>query len=150
MVVNRRLTWNQVGLLILLTSFLGIVSGIALLAWGIFLAPPFASLTRYFYVGLAVLPPFVTLGLCLRARPVGRRALVLASPVLGGLLICLYLGLIGPAFYDHIQCTPGRRDGLRVQYDCQCQVETSGGLTQESCSAEGIPPLPFVRLERLQ
>jgi hypothetical protein len=146
MVTKRQLTWNTAGSLILLMALLGMVAGIGLIAWRIYLRPPFAAWTWYFYAVLPILPALVTFGLCLRARPVGRPTLVLASPILGGLMVCFYLALIGPAFYADIQCAPGQGSGLIVQLDCRCFRESSGGLTEESCIAEGWPSLPLIRL----
>lgn len=146
MLTKRQLTWNTAGALILLMAFLGLLAGIGLIAGRIYLRPPWAAFTWYFYASLPILPALVTYGLCLRARPVGRPTLVMASPLLVGLMVCFYLALIGPAFYADIQCAPGQGRGLMVQLDCRCFTESSGGLTEASCLAESWAPLPFIRL----
>ena len=143
---KRGLTWNGAAGLTLIALLAGIVLGILILRARIFLAPPLASDTIYFYVAVALLPALITFLLALRARPIGRRLMLLILPIFSCMIIIVYLTLIGPGMYTQIQCQAKAGSESSSQLDCRCRVESSDGKTVFECVADQLSPLPLIRL----
>lgn len=143
---NKKITWKAAGQWTLLTLFLSALTGIGLMRQRIFLAPPVASYTIYFYLTIVLLPPLVTFVICVRRHPVGQRTMLVMLPVFASVMLCFYLTLIGPASYNDIQCQTGEHTGLVVRLDCQCENAPSGSPVQEPCMAEQWRPIPLMRL----
>jgi hypothetical protein len=112
----------------------------------IFLAPPLAASTMYFYMAVALLPALVAFLVSARARPTGRRIMLVALPVFACVIFVFYLVLIGPGFYTDIQCQAAAGSGSARQLDCTCRFETVEGKTLVACKAEALSPLPLIRL----
>ena len=143
---NQKITWKATGLWTMLTLFLSALTGIVLIRQRIVLAPPIAAYPLYFYLAIFLLPSLVTFVACVRRHPVGQRKTLVMLPVFASVILCFYLTLIGPVFYNDIQCQTGERTGLRVQLDCQCEHVPSGSPIQEPCVAEQWRPIPLMRL----
>ncbi len=141
---KKRLTRNGVGGLTLLALIAGILIGVLFLSLRIFLAPPFADATVYFYIAVALLPAIITFLIALRARPTGRWLMLVLLPIFSFVLIIVYLTILGPGLYSHIQCqaTAGTN-----QLNCSCRFENSSdGRTAFDCAAARLSPLPLIRL----
>ena len=143
---NKKMTWRTVGARTLFTLFLSILAGIVLMGRRVFLAPPIASYTIYFYLGVVLLPSLVVFVVLARRHPTGSKAVLVILPILTGVMTCFYFVLIGPAFYANIQCQPYERTGVIVRLDCQCEYNVSGGTAQSTCTAEQFWPIPLIRL----
>jgi len=145
MTQNTKLTWNRVGGLTPAVLILCVLVGVWMMRHRIFLAPPLAASTPYFYIAVGSLPALITFlaGVC--ARPMGKRTMLLALPVFGTVIFVIYLALIGP-FYTDIQCqaAPGLRPASRL--DCSCRFEFTSGKGLVKCSADALAPLPLIRL----
>jgi hypothetical protein len=143
---EQYLTWNSVGGLTLIALIVGIFLGFLFVRQRIFLAPPLAASTVYFYVAVASLPALITFLLALQSRPTGTRVMLAALPIFSCMMIIVYLTLIGPALYTHIQCPAGAGAETSGQLICSCQVESSDGKTVFECLADKLSPLPLIRL----
>jgi len=143
---NQKLTWKATGLWTMLTLFLSALIGIGLMRQRIFLAPPIAAYTIYFYLAIVLLPSLATFVVCVFRHPVGQRKMLVMLPVFASVMICFYLTLIGPASYNDIQCQTGEHTGLVVHLDCQCEYAPSGSPVQDPCVAEQWWPVPLIRL----
>jgi len=143
---NQKITWKATGLWTMLTLFLSALTGIVLIRQRIVLAPPIAAYTLYFYLAILLLPSLATFVACVRRHPVGQRKMLVILPVFASVMLCFYLTLIGPAFYNDIQCQTGERTELKVRLDCQCEHAPSGSPVQEPCVAEQWQPIPLMRL----
>jgi len=143
---NQKMTWRTTGAWTLFTLFLSILAGIVLMGRKIFLSPPIASYTIYFYLTVVLLPTLIVFAVCVRRGPVGSRVTLVVLPIFASVLICFYLVLLGPAFYADIQCQSEERTRLIVRLDCQCEYNASGGTAQVSCVAEQLWPIPLIRL----
>ena len=143
---KQKLTWHTAGNWSLFTLVLSILAGIVLMGRGVFLSPPVASYTIYFYLGVVILPVSVVFTVFARRRPTGSRTMLVVLPILAVVMICFYLTLIGPAFYTDIQCQRVGQEGLLVRLDCQCEYAFSGGTKQAPCVAKQLWPVPLIRL----
>jgi len=143
---NQKITWNATGLWTMLTLFLSALAGIGLMSQRIVLSPPIAAYTIYFYLAIALLPPLATFVVCVRRHPVGRRKMLVMLPIFASVMLCFYLTLLGPAFYDDIQCKAVEHAGSMVRLECQCEYAPSGSPVQEPCVAEQWWSLPLMRL----
>ena len=112
----------------------------------VFLAPPMAATTFYFYMAVGSLPALITFLVGAWARPTGKRAMLLALPIFGSVIFVFYLVLIGPGFYTDIQCQVASSSRLVSHLDCSCELETSSGKALVKCSADQLVPLPLIRL----
>ncbi len=143
---NQKITWNATGLWTMLTFFLSVLAGIGLMRQKIVLSPPIASYTIYFYLAVVLFPSLATFIICVRRHPVGQQTMLVVLPVFVSVMICFYLTLLSPAFYDDIQCQTGEHTRLIVRLDCQCEHAPSGSTVQEPCVAEQWWPIPLMRL----
>ena len=143
---KQKVTWRTTGVWTLLTLFLSILAGIILMGRRVFLTPPIAAYTIYFYLGVVLLPALVVFVVFARRRPTGSRMMLIALPIFASLMACFYFVLIGPAFYVDIQCQSQEQMGLIVHLDCQCEYNTSGGKAQVACVADQIKPIPLMWL----
>jgi hypothetical protein len=144
MTQNRKLTWNRVGGLTLAVLIMCVLVGVWMMRQRVFLAPPRAASTPYFYIAVGSLPALITFLVGVWARPTGKRIMLVALPIFGSVIFVIYLVLIGPGFYTDIQCqaTPGSASHL----DCSCRFETIEGKELVKCSADELSPLPLIRL----
>ena len=143
---KQNVTWRRAGAWTFFTLFLSILAGIVLMGQRVFLAPPLAGYTVYFYLAVVILPSAVVFTVFARRRPSGSKATLVVLPILASLMVCFYLVLIGPAIYVDIQCQAEERTGLIVRLDCQCEYNTSSGTAQAACVAEKLRPIPLMRL----
>ena len=147
MTPNRKWTWNRVGGLTLAVLTACVLVGVWMMRQRVFLAPPMAASTPYFYITIGSLPALITFLVGALARPTGRRTMLLALPIFGSVIFFIYLVLIGPGFfYTDIQCqaASGSRSARRL--DCSCRFETVSGKGLVKCSADELAPLPLIRL----
>jgi len=143
---KQKITWRRAGAWTFFTLFLSILVGIVLMGQRVFLAPPFAAYTIYFYLTVVLLPSLMVFVIFVRRRPSGSKATLITLLVLVSLMVCFYVMLIGPAFYVDIQCQTEERTGLTARLDCQCEYNASGGTAQAACVAEQLRPIPLMRL----
>ena len=143
---EQKITWRRAGMWTFFTLFLSILAGIVLMGQRIFLVPPFASYTIYFYLAVVILPSLVVFVVFVRRGPEGPRVTLVLLPIFATVMICFYFVLIAPAFYVDIQCQPKERTGLIVRLDCQCEYNASGGTAQAACVAEQLRPIPLMWL----
>jgi len=147
MAPNSKLTWNKVGGLTLAVLLMSDLVGAWLLGRRVFLAPPLAASTFYFYIVVGALPPLITFLLTsVWARPTGKRIMLVALPVFASVIFVFYLALIGPGFYTDIQCQVAPGPGPAGRLDCSCRLESSEGKALVKCSADALAPLPLIRL----
>ena len=146
MTQKRRLTWNRAGGLTLAVLILCVLVGLWMMGQRIFLAPPIAASTPYFYMAVGLLPALITFLVGAWARPTGKRIMLLALPIFGSVIFVFYLALIGPGFYTDIQCQVASGSSLVRHLDCSCELETSSGKGLVKCSADQLAPLPLIRL----
>jgi hypothetical protein len=120
--------------------------GVWMMRQRVFLAPPMAASTPYFYMAVVLLPALITFLVGVGARPTGKRIMLAALPIFGGVIFVIYLVLIGPGFYTDIQCqaASGSRSARRL--DCSCRFEATSGKALVKCSADELVPLPLIRL----
>lgn len=143
---NRKLTWNRVGGLTLAVLMMGVLVGVWMMRQRVFLAPPLAAFTPYFYIAVGSLPALITflVGVC--ARPAGSRIMLVALPVYGIVIFVIYLALIGPGFYTDVQCQAASGSRSASRLDCNCLIEATSGKALVKCSADELAPLPLIRL----
>jgi len=146
MTQNRKLTWNRVGALTLAVLILCVLAGLWMMGRRVFLAPPMAASTPYFYMAVGSLPALITFLVGAWARPTGNRIMLLALPIFGSVIFVFYLALIGPGFYTDIQCQVVSSSGLVRHLDCGCRIETSSDKGTTKCSADQLAPLPLIWL----
>ncbi len=146
MTQNRKLTWNRVGGLTLAVLILCVLVGVWMMRQRVFLAPPMAASTPYFYIAVGSLPALITFLIGVWARPTGKRIMLVALPIFGSVILVIYLALIGPGFYTDIQCQVGSGSRSASHLDCSCQFETISGKALVKCSADELAPLPLIRL----
>jgi hypothetical protein len=146
MTQNRKLTWNRACGLTLAVLILCVLVGVWMMGQRVFLAPPMAASTPYFYMAVGSLPALITFLVSVWARPTGKRIMLLALSIFGSVIFVIYLALIGPGFYTDIQCqvASGSRSASRL--DCSCLLETSSGKALVKCPADELVPLPLIRL----
>ena len=143
---KQKLTWHTAGNWSLFTLVLSILAGIVLMGRRVFLTPPMASYTIYFYLGIVLLPALTVFVVFARRRPTGSQTMLIVLPILVSVMTCFYFVLIAPAFYVDIQCQSKEQTGLLVRLDCQCEYNTSAGTAQAACTAEQLRPIPLMRL----
>ena len=143
---NQEITWKTTGQWIMLTLFLNALAGIGLIGQRIVLAPPFASYTMLFYLAIVLFPSLTVFIVFVRRHPVGPRKMLVALPVFVSVMMCCYLTLVAPSFYNDIQCQTGEQIGSMVRLDCQCEHAPSGTMIQEPCVAEKWRFIPLMRL----
>jgi len=146
MTQERKLTWNRAGGLTLVVLILSVLVGLWMLGQRVFLAPPMATSTFYFYIAAGSLPALITFLVGAWARPTGKRTMLLALPIFGSVILFFYLVLIGPGFYTDIQCQVASSSRLVSHLDCICELETSSGKGLVKCSADQLAPLPLIKL----
>ena len=143
---KRKLTWNKVGGLTLMALCLGALIGVWMMRQRIFLAPPLAASTPYFYIAVGSLPALITFMVTAWARPIGNRLMLVALPVFACVILVTYLVLIGPGFITDIQCQAAAGSGSDNHLDCSCLFETIEGKSLSKCTADDLSPLPLIRL----
>lgn len=146
MTQNKKLTWNRAGGVTLAVLMTSVLVGVWLMRQRVFLAPPMAASTFYFYIAVGSLPALITFLGCVWARPTGKRTMIAALPVFGSVILVIYLILIGPGFYTDIQCQVASGSRSAGRLDCSCLIETTSGKGLYKCSAEELAPLPLIRL----
>jgi hypothetical protein len=146
MTQKRRLTWNRAGGLTLAVLILCVLVGVWMMGQRIFLAPPMAASTPYFYMAVGSLPALITFLVGAWVRPTGKRIMLVALPIFGSVIFVFYLALIGPGFYTDIQCQVASGSKLARHLDCSCELETSSGKALVKCSADQLVLLPLIRL----
>ena len=146
MTQNRKLTWNRVGGLTLAVLIMCVLVGVWMMRQRVFLAPPMAAATPYFYMAVGSLPALITFLAGLWARPTGKRTMLVALPIFGSVIFVIYLVLIGPGFYTDIQCQVASGSSSANRLDCSCRFETIEGKALVRCSADELAPLPLIRL----
>jgi hypothetical protein len=147
MTQNRKLTWNRLGGLTLAVLILCELVGVWLMRQRVFLAPPMAASTFYFYIAVAALPALITFLVGVWARPTGKRIMVVALPVFGSVIFVIYLILIGPGFsYTDIQCQAASGSRSASRLDCSCRFEFTSGKGSVKCPVVALAPLPLIRL----
>jgi hypothetical protein len=146
MMQKTRLTWNRVGALTLAVLTLCVVVGVWMMGRRVFLAPPMAASTPYFYMAVGSLPALITFLVGVWARPTGRRTMLLALLIFGSVIFVFYLVLIGPGFYTDIQCQLASDSRLVRHLDCNCLLEATSGKSLVKCSADQLAPLPLIWL----
>jgi hypothetical protein len=145
---NGKLTWNRAGGVTLAVLVASVLVGAWMMGQRIFLTPPMAASTPYFYVGVGALPALITFLVCVGTRPTGKRIMLVALPVFASVILVIYLILIGPGFYTDIQCQIGSGSRPAGRLDCTCRFETIEGKVLVKCSADELAPLPLIRLAR--
>ncbi len=143
---SRRLTWNRAGGLTLAALLTGALVGVWMMQQRIFLAPPLSDSTPYLYMAVGLLPALITFLVSVWARPMGKRLMLVALPIYGIVIFVIYLALIGPGFYNDIQCQATSGSGSASDLDCRCRFETIEGKALVRCSADNLSPLPLIRL----
>ncbi|HTX91525.1 MAG TPA: hypothetical protein VMC09_09930 [Anaerolineales bacterium] len=143
---KRRPTWNTVGYLTLIALMIGILLGFLLLRQRIFLNPSLAGSTIYFYATVAMLPALITFFVTVSARPTGKRLMLVVLPILSFVMIIIYLTIIGPGLYTHIQCQADAGSVPSSHLDCSCQFGSSEGEPVVECVAKKLSPLPLIQL----
>ncbi len=123
---------------------LSALAGVWMVRQRVFLAPPLAASTMYFYMAVALFPALIAFLFGAWGRPTGRRMMLVALPVFACVIFVFYLALIGPGFYTNIQCQAAAEPAR--QLDCTCRFETVEGKAQVECKAEALSPLPLIRL----
>ena len=146
MTQNRKLTWNRVGGLTLAVLIMCVLVGVWMMRQRVFLAPPMAASTPYFYIAVGCLPALITFLVGVWARPTGKRIMLVALPIFGSVILVIYLALIGPGFYTDIQCQAASGSRSTSRLDCSCLFETISGKALVRCSADELAPLPLIRL----
>lgn len=146
MTQNRKLTWNRVGALTLAVLIMCELAGVWMMRQRIFLAPPMAASTPYFYIAVGSLPALITFLVCVCTRPAGNRIMLVALPIFGSVIFAIYLALIGPGFYSDIQCQAASGSRSASRLDCNCLIEAISGKELVKCSADELAPLPLIRL----
>ena len=141
---KRKLTWNKVGGLTLMALCLGVLIGVCMMRQRIFLAPPLAASTPYFYIAVGSLPALITFMVTAWARPIGNRLMLVALPIFACVILVIYLAIIGPGFITDIQCQAAAGSGYHL--DCTCRFETIEGKGLSKCTADDLSPLPLIRL----
>ena len=145
MMPNRKLTWNKAGGLTLAVLCVSALVGVWLMGQRVFLAPPLAASTIYFYMAVGALPALITfIIISVRARPAGSRIMLVVLPAYVAVIFVIYLILIGPGLYTDVQCQAA--PGPAGRLDCSCRVETTSGAGQVKCAADDLAPLPLIRL----
>jgi hypothetical protein len=143
----RKLTWNQAGGLTLAVLVVSVLIGVWLMAQRVFLAPPLAASTPYFYMAVGALPALITfVVIAVWARPAGKRIMLVALPVFAGVIFVVYLVLLGPGFVSDIQCQAAPGPGLARRLDCSCRFSAVSGKAVDRCAADDLAPLPLIRL----
>jgi hypothetical protein len=144
---QNQFTWPVAFLWIGGAQILGLLIGIVLASESIFLAPPVMAATPQFYLSIAMAPPTIALIVCLLKRPLGRVIWAALAILLGTVLVCSYLVLIGPAIgYNAVKCQAPERRGSLVRQECVCQVHMDSGVHLATCTLEGPAFLPFRRM----
>jgi len=143
---DQKTTWNKTGLWTMLTLFLSILVGIVLMGQGIVLSPPISPYTIYFYLAIVLLPSITVFIICIRRHPMNQPKTLVMLSVFASVMVCFYLVLLSPAFYDDIQCQVREQSGSMVLLDCQCERAPSGSPVQEPCIAEKWQFIPLMRL----
>jgi hypothetical protein len=143
---RKKLTWNKAVALVFFALFAGPLAGIWMLKQRIFLAPPLAAGSQYFYMAVGLLPALVTLFIASRAQSMGKRLILVTSSMFGCLIVFFYLIVIGPAIYTDIQCQARVNSGLFSHLECICQFESSGSKIHSECSADKLLLLPFLKV----
>jgi hypothetical protein len=147
MTPNRKWTWNRVGGVTLAVLIVGVLGGLSMMRQRIFLAPPMAGSTPYFYIVVGSLPALITFLVGVWKRPTGKRTMLLALPIFGSVIFFIYLVLIGPGFfYTDIQCQAASGSKSARRLDCSCRFETVSGKGLVKCSADELAPLLLIRL----
>lgn len=142
-----RPSWNKVGGLTLMALVVSIMVGVWMMRQRIFLSPPLAASTPYFYMAVGALPAFATFIIGAWARPIGKRLMWIALPIIAGASFVVYLALIGPGFYNDIQCRAVAGSGSTDRrLECSCRFETIEGKSLTQCTAEKLSPFPFIKL----
>jgi RsiW-degrading membrane proteinase PrsW (M82 family) len=144
---TNRLTWNKVAAFVLVTLLASMFLGIGLASKRIYLTPSLFRFTSLFYAGLGLVPALIVLVIYVTKHPAGNRLWLLILPLLGGLIFCFYLVLIGPAFFSEIKCQPTAHSGLIVHYDCICTTANSSDAESVKCPLDGLRISPFVQLD---
>jgi hypothetical protein len=143
---HRKLTWNQAGGLTLAVLAVSALAGVWLMGQRIFLAPPLAASTPYFYIAVGALPALITFPIiAVVMRPAGKRIMIVALPVFASVIFVIYLALLGPGFITDIQCqvAPPKAPG---RLECSCRFAAVSGKSLEKCAADDLAPLPLIRL----
>jgi hypothetical protein len=143
---NKKLTWNGLGGLTLAFLIMCGFVGIWMMRQRVFLAPPMAASTFYFYLAVALLPALITFLVGAWTRPTGKRIMLVALPIFASVILIIYLVLIGPGFYTDIQCQADSGSRSTSYLDCSCRFETIEGKALVKCSADELAPLPLIRL----
>jgi hypothetical protein len=138
------LTWRKTAVFVLTTLLASIILSIWMLSQRIYLAVSLFQYTGLFYILSGLAPALTVFVICAMKHPTGSRLWFVLLPLLGGLILCFYLALIGPALYSEIECRPPTYSGLAVHQVCICKV-TPYSL---GCTLDGLRILPFVRLTR--
>ena len=125
---------------------MGALVGVWMMRQRVFLAPPMAASTPYFYIAVGSLPALITFLVSVWARPTGKRIMLVALPVFGSAIFAVYLALIGPGFYTDIQCQLASGSRSAGRFDCSCRFEAISGKETVKCSADELAPLPLIRL----
>ncbi len=146
MTQNGKLTWDRAGGLTLAVLVTSVLVGVWLMRQRVFLAPPMAASTFYFYIAVGSLPALITFLVCVWARPTGKRTMIVALPVFGSVILIIYLIFIGPGFYTDIQCQVASGSRPAGRLDCSCRFEAISGKGLLKCSADKLAPLPLIRL----
>jgi hypothetical protein len=146
MTQNGKLTWNRAGGLTLAVLIMCVLVGVWMMRQRVFLAPPMAASTPYFYVAVGSLPALITFLVSVWARPTGKRTMLVALPIFGSVIFIIYLVLIGPGFYTDIQCQAASGSRSASRLDCSCRFETIEGKVLVKCAADELAPLPLIRL----
>ena len=146
MIQKRKLTWNKVGGLTLMALCGSVLVGMWMMQQRVFLAPPLAAFTPYFYITVGSLPALMTFLATAWARPIGNRLMLVALPIFACVILVIYLALIGPGFYTDIQCQAMAGSGSDNYLDCSCRFETIEGKSLRKCTADDLSPLPLIRL----
>ena len=123
-----------------------VLVGVWMMSQRVFLAPPMAASTPYFYIAVGSLPALITFLAGVWARPTGKRTMLLVLPIFGGVILVVYLVLIGPGFYTDIECQVASGSRSAGRLDCSCLIETTSGKARVKCSADALAPLPLIRL----
>lgn len=140
------MTWNRVYGLTMAVLIVSTLVGVGIMSRRIFLAPPVSASTVYFYIAVGGLPALIAFLIGARARPTGKRIMLVALPVYAIMILVIYLALIGPGLYTDIQCQAPSGSGFANRLDCSCSIETIEGSTASKCSADALVPLPLIRL----
>ena len=143
---NPELTWRKTAGLVMITLLVSMMLSVWMMAQRISLSSSLFRYTWLFYIVSGLGPAIIVLVLCVLKRPSGSRLWFVLLPMLGGVLFCFYLTLLGPGFYSGIECNSTAYSGFAIHKECVCERSGSSDTSQVKCSLDSLGVSPFARL----